>query len=361
MESDLIVESHGLTSHAFLFESEFANFSSRGSSSAENSFLDHQRAYLTILFHHAKARNCEFWLARSRSRGTILARLGADIPATRGNQGSIGFFDCESSDAGRSAALHLIRVALDWLKHGGAQTVFGPMDFNSWFQYRFKIRENGSGHDDADLPWEPSASTEHREIFAASGFSDSIHFSSFFFALERTEDWDPYLARIRGQHHDLLSTGFTIRPFRTGAELREDLVHIHSVSKKAFAQNPMYEDIPLDIFLRLTEASGNSSDTGASRLCLSPQGEAAGFLFAFVLDATMVYKTVAVIPEYQSLGISLALTYEMSLQCRKQNLLKCVGALVRSGNRSERLGQGFESFAKSSGVNNYVLMQKAII
>lgn len=360
MNSDLIVECRGTSPDTHSFEEAFATFSSRRASEFQSVSLEHQRHYFLILFGLAQNRQCEFWIARSKSTGKILARLGADNPSEKNSEGSLGFFDCDSSDEGQEAARHLIDLALEWLKNVGVKSVFGPMDFNSWFHYRFKIKPTDRIDEGEDLPWEPAAPTHHHKIFSDMGFAESIRFSSFFFELARPDDWNPYLADIRKHHQKLTSAGFTFRPLKTGPRLKEDLVHIHSISTRSFSQNPMYEDIPLDVFLHLTMNTANSSDISPSRLCFSPQGEAVGFLFAFLLRATAVYKTVAVIPECQSLGISIAMTYEMSLQCKMQNIVKCVGAMIRNGNRSERIGEGFGSFAKSSGVNNYVLMQRTI-
>jgi hypothetical protein len=60
------------------------------------------------------------------------------------------------------------------------------------------------------------------------------------------------------------------------------------------------------------------------------------------------------------MGIGNAMTLELCRFGMKHNITKCVGALIRSGNKSEMFGKSFEKTAKSSGKNDYILLSRSI-
>lgn len=336
--------------------SSFFSFVPEGTAGVDTSS---RMNYTSLLLKFSSKRKSEFWVAIDPASSTILARVGADIPLQRQEEGSVGFFECQLSELGRSAGLLLLARAEKWLHDRGVKRAIGPMDFNSWFQYRFKLRPK-EGHAAVDHPWEPTSPDIHLEVFAQSGFSESIRFSSFFFEVSGREIWDAYIARLSSDHSRVLDEGFQIRGLKWGTELISDLKHIFSLSNAAFPNNPMFEEIPFEIFSSMTMASSTNMNGGGSRICFTKNGEAAAFLFAFVSGNTVVYKTVAVHPQFQAIGIGNALTFELCEFCRELDVRKSVGALIRSGNNSELIGRGFSKFAVSSGQHEYILMQKEI-
>jgi len=341
------------------FDTTFSSFFSSTPGSTANPNSSARKNYTTSLLHFSKVRKSEFWVAIDPASSAVLARVGADIPLQRLEEGSVGFFECQLSELGRSAGLLLLARAEKWLHDRGVKRAIGPMDFNSWFQYRFKLRSK-VGDAAVDHPWEPTSPDIHLEVFAQSGFSESIRFSSFFFEVSGREIWDAYIARLSSDHSRVLDEGFQIRGLKWGTELISDLKHIFSLSNAAFPNNPMFEEIPFEIFSSMTMASSTNMNGGGSRICFTKNGEPAAFLFAFVSGNTVVYKTVAVHPKFQAIGIGNALTFELCEFCRELDVRRSVGALIRSGNNSELIGRGFSKFAVSSGQHEYILMQKEI-
>jgi predicted GNAT family acetyltransferase len=313
-----------------------------------------------LLLNYGANRNCEFWLARSSDTGEIIARIGADIPRDRISECSIGFFECVDSTDGRLAGKELIRTAVRWLAERNAQAIVAPMDFNSWFSYRFKVRQAAASTNGDDKSWEPSAPDFHLSLFRDEGFDDFIQFASLSYEIAAPEHWAAYIRKIQPDYQAAIGQGYILRPFGTGEEFKSDLREIFSLANIAFADNPMFEPIPFELFSSLTIASSQKSNMEASRICKSSEGQVAGFAFCFTEKDELVYKTVAVHPDHRSKGLANALTFEISNYCQEKGIRKTTGALIRSGNRSERIGQAHGQFAKPSAINSYVLLRRTV-
>ncbi|MBM3382780.1 MAG: GNAT family N-acetyltransferase [Betaproteobacteria bacterium] len=341
------------------FDSAFSTYISTAMKSSDDAVNLERQGYSKFALNYAQTRECEFWMATDAHSGDVIARLGADFSKSMENLGSVGFFDCEPTPVGKSAAVSLLANAYSWLKEKGACAAVGPMDFNSWFQYRFKVKNHESAI--PDFPWEPPPCDFHLELFKESGFSEHIRYSSFFFELPSLDLWDAYIARLETDHKRVLASGYSITGIRWDENLEPDLRKIFMLLNRAFAQSPMFEEIPFEVFSAMTLSTLRSKNCAGSSLCFSQEGELVAFLFSFVSHDTAIYKTIAVHPDFQSLGIGNALTLELCKACRQMGLLKSAGALIRSGNNSEMIGRGFAKFAAASGLNEYILMRKDLL
>ncbi|NBO38415.1 hypothetical protein EBU99_07505 [bacterium] len=254
---------------------------------------------------------------------------------------------------------HLTKFLLSFLRALAMQWVPLTWYFNSWFNYRFKLREAGSSQSE-DRAWEPNAPDFHLELFRTTGFIDSIHFSSMFFEVPTPAVWDQYLNLLAPDHQKVVDAGFTLRPFKHGHERLEDLKLIFEISNQAFKDNPMFEQIPFEIFAAMTLASAQKSNISGSRLCFAPDSSPAGFMFAFFEQSEVICKTVAVLPEYRALGLANAMSYQLSQDSRLAGMNKSVGALIRAGNTSENIGRKHSRIASQMRENRYVLLAKEL-
>jgi GNAT superfamily N-acetyltransferase len=234
------------------------------------------------------------------------------------------------------------------------------MDFNSWFNYRFKLRNAGQPTE-LDKAWEPAAPDFYRQLFLDEGFTDDLQFARLSYEVPSKAHWQAYMHTLRAEYDAVTSQHrYSIRPLHSGSELLQDLRRIFDLSNIAFADNPMFEVIPFEIFSAMTMAMARSANIGASRIVLSSSGEAVGFAFCFVDNDELVYKTVAVHPDHRSMGIANSLTYEISAYCVEHSLLKTTGALIRSGNASEKIGRRHGNFAQPTKINQYSLLRKVL-
>lgn len=311
------------------------------------------------LLAFGEQRTCEFWISSCAKDGSHLARIGADVPQGQASQGSIGFFDCVDSPEGRDAAKELISEAIGWLKSKRIRSAVGPMDFNSWFNYRFKVRPVDEPSD-SGRSWEPIAPNFHKKLFEEAGFSEHLHFSSLSYQVSDVRIWDAYLEKLNPEHESVVDSGYIIRPIASGNGMIEDLRKIFELSNIAFADNPMFEKIPFPLFSGLMLGLAVKANIEASRICLLPDGQAVAFAFCFSHGDELVYKTVAVHPDHRSKGIANALTWEISAFCRNNKITRTTGALIRSGNISEKIGQSHGSFAQPDSVDRYVLLRRML-
>lgn len=305
-------------------------------------------------------RNCEFWTAVSSKTGEPLARIGADIQRASPHVGAIGFFDCRNNAQGHSAGQELIQHAVRWLQNNEVESIVAPMDFNSWFNYRFKIRESDP-IGTLDKAWEPTAPDFHRSLFLKCDFDHFLDFVSLTYEVPSQDIWDAYLQKLRPDYEAVTKTHcYQMRSFHQNDQIIDDLKKVYDLSNVAFADNPMFEEIPFDIFKEMMLGLAQKTNMSASRICTTSSGEVVGFAFCFSDKDELIYKTVAVHPAHRSKGIANAFTYEISNFCRNNNIFKTTGALIRSGNASEKIGQSHGQFAKPSHVHKYVLLRKAI-
>lgn len=312
--------------------------------------------YTQHLLRFADNRNSEFWYATQSGSPNVIARLGADL---RASEGTIGFLEAQSTNDGSAAALELLDLATQWLGKRGAKLVYGPADFNSWFNYRLKLQQQ-SGLNESNHPWEPRASIQHEELFQSSGFKESLQYSSYFFDLKDVTQWKLHMGHLRADYSKALDSGFRIRSLHKGQEISKDVHAIFEISNIAFSNQPLFEQIPYELFSAITLPALTQFNANPSRICIDKNGKAVGFLFAFLLNDLIVYKSVAVLPEFQTLGIGNAMTMELCQFGYENQKTRCVGALIRHGNRSEMFGKSFEKIVKSSGRNDYILLSRAI-
>jgi hypothetical protein len=233
------------------------------------------------------------------------------------------------------------------------------MDYNSWFNYRLKIT-NHAANSEEQHPWEPVSSNFYESIFRTAGFTDALRYSSHFFELSEVSQWQLHIAHLRHDHEKLQTEGYEIRPLSCGENLEHDIRSIFEISNISFSNQPMFERIPYALFKEITLPPLTQFNSMPSRICFDSHGRPVGFMFAFLLNGLIVFKSIAVLPEFQTKGIGNAMTLELCQFGLEQNVRKCVGALIRGGNRSEMFGKSFEKTVTSSGKNEYILLSRNV-
>ena len=118
----------------------------------------------------------EFWIIED-SRGEVVGRIGASVSPTRKGEGAIGFFevDLASGDSAKIADA-LLSQAESWLKSKGVSSAHGPMNFNTWFPYRFRVSEPKER-----FTWEPENPPEYVEFWQKRGYTnlESYHSAGY--------------------------------------------------------------------------------------------------------------------------------------------------------------------------------------
>lgn len=234
-----------------------------------------------------------------------------------------------------SAAEHLLEHALQQLADQGCSLAVGPMDGNTWRQYRL-ITERGQ---EPTFFLEPDTPDDWPGHFIDCGFRPLAHYSSALNANLRAKD-----ARIEPLFRCLAERGVRVRPIDM-AMFTEELRRIYAVSIAAFRDNFLYAPISEAEFL-------------AHYLPIKPYirpelvlmaehcDELVGFLFA-IPDLnesrrgqpvnTVILKTVCVLPEYRGGGLGEFLFGRCQEIAARLGFERAIHALMPEDNRSRRI------------------------
>ena len=245
--------------------------------------------------------------------------------------GVIGFYhaeDDESADA-------LISHALSQLASQGCTFVLGPMDQNTWHDYRFIIESDGR----PPFFLEPRGSERGAVQFQRHGFRE---LARYFSAI--TEDLSLRSDRIDRLRSAFLARGIQIRTLQKHRFIAE-MKQIHLVATKAFRDHFLYTSICEDDLIEMYRPFESLISTGL--ILLAEQGgRVVGFCFAVpdLLQAkrnepidTMIIKTLGVIPGREFAGLGQLLLEEVQHRASVAGYRRGVHALVGEGGAMARI------------------------
>lgn len=218
--------------------------------------------------------------------------------------GLIGLWECADQPL---AALALLEAALAWLRAQRVERALGPLDFSTWYRYRFMTggRENGSPFllEPWHHPWYP-------EQWRAAGFVPYREYASLRIPHTPVKLLERAHARAR-------AAGVRFEPLE-GADPAERLRLLFDLSRRIFAGKTAYAEIGWEEFQGLYKGSDALLVPGLSWLAFDASGQAAGFLFAYpdLLEPlrkrdpaarveTTVLKTIAADESVPGLGWAL--------------------------------------------------------
>lgn len=241
--------------------------------------------------------------------------------------GLVGQWECEGGERGLEAAHALLELAVAWLRGNGAIEVVGPVDFATWYGYRFC---DGRGDGRAPHLTEPVSADHSIGQWESFGFvRDETYFSAEIAApQEQYELSRPLVSQ-------LLADGWRIRQLRL-REWEETLARVHELSMREFTRQPYFTPIPLEDFLATYEQARAAIDPRYVFSAWSPDEQLAGFILgirdlacarrelaaggrgarlraaraAWRAD-TMLVKTICVAKPYRELGVSILLQHAL--------------------------------------------------
>lgn len=281
------------------------------------------------------------YIARG-AEGRIAARCALwwrSVPPLRGETpGVIGHY----AAADGTGARELLAVACGRLHAEGCTLAVGPMNGNTWFQYRL-VTDPGTEPPFFLEPFNPPEWPGH---FTGSGFHVM---ASYFSAL--SADLAQPDARALERAAVLSDMGVTVRDMDL-TDLDGEMGRIHAVSLASFRQNLLYTPLPLESFAAQYARLRDHLDPGLVMLA-EHQGRTVGFIFAIpdlleqrrtsastdapLVERTIIIKTVAILPErrlYSGLGsVLVARTHARALQL---GFSRAIHALIHESNHSSR-------------------------
>jgi hypothetical protein len=273
----------------------------------------------------------EFWLCYQQDRP--VGRIGANVSATDPDTGFFGFLELKLQADYPVMADALLNSACDWLRAQHVKQIIGPVDFSTWFPYRFRL-------DDGDariFAWEPVNPPEYAGLLEAAAFEVADQYTSTAFG-----DLSAVINKLEPAYRSALEAGYSFREFgRT--EIDADLPALYRISLDAFQDNYLFEPISEVLFARLYVNIADKEKQNVSWLVIDPAGEEVGFLYAFVdqwrqaghTETAAVLKSAAVVTDARGRALSNALIYLALTEGLRLGAEYAISALVRSGIQSE--------------------------
>ncbi|MCM2321760.1 MAG: GNAT family N-acetyltransferase [Oligoflexia bacterium] len=272
----------------------------------------------------------EFWLAEED--GELVGRIGAAMSGLswEGRKtAAIGFFECDP--ARPIVARSLMEAASAWARAQGAERLVGPMNFNTWFSYRFRVGDASGALASGEAPFafEPVNPPEYPRWFETWGFRPVERYHSQAFSLEGLAE------KTAPDRERALAAGYTLRELDSGALLEKEVPILHRISMECFKDNFLFQPLPFELFRQLYVPIAGKADFRLSRFVVDPNGREVGFFFVLREREYAVMKTIAMLPEGRGKGLSNALFHESSRAALELGHRSAIAALVRSGAQSE--------------------------
>lgn len=248
--------------------------------------------------------------------------------------GTIGEMKMDNKEVG----IELLKKCEEIFKEEGISKVVAPMNGNTWKQYR--TLKNSSG--EPNFLMENVSPKEFNEIFEEAGFSETGTYTS-----TKGEISKYYNDEVLDEIEQMIEReGIKIRHLNKEKGV-EDLREIYNVSVQSFARNPFYTPISEKDYM---EQYTNYLDKVDEELILIAEkdGKEVGFLFAIpnLIEMqtkgkinTLILKTIAVLPEYEDLGLGNVMTRRIAKLAIDKGYRDWIFAFMYKDNTSQKLAK----------------------
>lgn len=252
-----------------------------------------------------------------------------------------------------SAARQLLAQACDELQRHGCTMAVGPMDGNTWRNYRL-VTEHGS-HPPFFL--EPTNPPDWPDHFLTNGFQI---LAEYFSALNSDLGREAPMAKRIGEEMSRL--GVQIRPLDS-QQFVQDLRRIYSVATSSFQENLLYTRITVEELIDLYRPLQNLVDHDFV-LIAEHHGQPIGFIFALpdLCQAergeqvdTLIVKTLAIQPGQTYTGLGYLLLERVRSKAYESGYTRLIHALVRDVAHLRRMT---DKFARQ--IRRYALFSKEL-
>ena len=239
---------------------------------------------------------------------------------------------------GKEVGLELLNRCEEIFREKGISKIVAPMNGNTWKQYR-TIKQTS---DEPPFLMENVSPIEFNEIFETAGYYETGTYTSTKGKIENYYN-DEVLDEI---DRIIQNEGITIRTLDKNNGV-EDLRKIYNVSVESFARNPFYT--PIDEIDYLEQYTSYLDKVDEDFILLAEKdGKEIGFLFAIPnliemqtmgkIDS-LILKTIAVLPEYENLGLGNAMTRIIARKAIDKGYKNWIFAFMYKDNTSQKLAQ----------------------
>lgn len=254
--------------------------------------------------------------------GHVALIMNPDLPQ---GEAFFGFFETEND---KESFTMLWKALITFARSKGVTVLKGPANGSIWHQYRV-IGESGN------FPFfksEPFSEKYYYELLKGASPTSEITYHSGF-----RKVYDNLILTTEKDHRQALQNSFSI--VRMDTIGYNDLEKAFLISKEVFAKGWGYTGISLEDFL-LLYSSKKLAENAYSIYFLMHHERIIGYVTVFEEDKkTLVFKTAAVLGEFQGQGLGNALLHRVHIDAKDREYSKIIYALIRDGNRVKNLTQ----------------------
>ncbi|WP_435102014.1 hypothetical protein [Arhodomonas sp. AD133] len=230
----------------------------------------------------------------------------------------MGRFQCTTATSGAT----LLSEIAQRLRAEGFDALIGPMDGDTWHNYRLVTESDGS----SPFLMEPTSAPAQLNAFTSAGFNA---ISTYFSARTSSEtSQGPAPAHVED---------ITIEPWN-GMDPEGHFNRVFDLSCQAFAANPFYTPIDRDTFLALYMPYVPMLKPELVLMAYDRAGELVGFLFGIPDYHTGRDPDTAILKTYASLkrGVGYRLNHAFHVTAQQLGFPTVIHALVHDNNASAK-------------------------
>ena len=272
--------------------------------------------------------------------GEAWGRAAVVTSSTTPGTALLALYEAREDEAGDGATAELVDAAEGWARAQECERLLAPVDGSTWMAYRFRVPSLDEDPTAAErrYGWEPQHPERYLQRFRDAGYDDVLGFETLGLVFPRADGYtlvDAY-EQVRPAAEAARRAGYRLEVLR---DRREDVPweELHALCSACFAENPLFEPLPLAAFRGLYEGALGAAAADFTHWLRDPAGELCAVVFAFREGESVVVKSIAVSPERRGLHLSTALIHWMLEEAVAADVHEIVSALVRRGNTSEFL------------------------
>lgn len=229
-----------------------------------------------------------------------------------------GFFECVNNE---KIFFDIWNKLVEKAKELNIRKLQGPINGSIWFQYRCRI----SIIDEEIFPSEPLIKEYYTDFFRKLKNIREIEYHSAY-----RKKFSTIISLTEKSYNNALDNNFEII-VKNNLQIHE-IKTIFEISKTIFSTNWAYSNISWEEFLTLYNSEKIEKYISSIYL-LKKYNEIIGFCTNLSYNKTLIMKTIAVLPEYQTLGLGNAIVHKVHYDAEKDKIDKIIYALVRKTNK----------------------------
>ena len=241
----------------------------------------------------------------------VMAMIDERLPG----KGLVGYFACTHSDIGKE----VLNQACDWFKaQKNISCVYGPINGTLPNDYRLNLDDNYV------FPGEPVNPKWHIDAFHKAGFTVFNRYASG--KLKHFNFWLKLTFRKRNIH----ASKYKIRAFNNKEDSEADFKKYHDLRNRIFPFQSTY--CPAISLEERIYNSDNKFDPKYTYF-LTDNDLEVGFIMAYIYSNQLILKTIGLLPEYRSRGLSGFLLKPVHNQASKDGITTAIYGMIRAGNK----------------------------